>query len=174
MNFTILSIIIISIFGTLSHFLYDYSGHNKIIGLFTAVNESTWEHIKIGLTPTLMWGFIDGYIFGSNANYFLAKLLSLITIIYLIPILFYGYKYIFKKENFVIDIIIFYVTIICSNLLFSYLIKINPIPFFYQYISCISIFILFGCYMTLTLMPIKNFVFIDPVSKKFGYKGHKH
>ena len=45
----LISIIVISIIGTLSHFLYDISNHNKILGLFTAVNESTWEHIKIAL-----------------------------------------------------------------------------------------------------------------------------
>lgn len=42
MTFMIISIIIISLIGTLSHFLYDMSEHNKIVGLFTAVNESTW------------------------------------------------------------------------------------------------------------------------------------
>lgn len=41
MLFLIISIIIISIIGTLSHFLYDLCNHNKIIGLFSAVNEST-------------------------------------------------------------------------------------------------------------------------------------
>ena len=50
--FTIISIIVISLIGTLSHFLYDISKHNKVVGLFAAVNESTWEHIKIALTPT--------------------------------------------------------------------------------------------------------------------------
>lgn len=50
----LLSIIIISIVGTISHFLYDISNHNKIVGLFTAVNESIWEHIKIALTPATL------------------------------------------------------------------------------------------------------------------------
>lgn len=44
--------IVISIVGTLLHFLYEMSGHNKIVAIFAAVNESTWEHIKIALTPT--------------------------------------------------------------------------------------------------------------------------
>lgn len=48
-----LAFIVISVVGTLFHFLYDWSNHNKIVGLFAAVNESTWEHIKIALTPTM-------------------------------------------------------------------------------------------------------------------------
>ena len=74
------SIIVISIVGTLAHFLYDLSNHNKIIGLFAAVNESTWEHIKIAITPTFLWGLYDGFIYGDDPNYFIAKLLSLLDV----------------------------------------------------------------------------------------------
>ena len=70
MYFTLISIIVISLVGTLLHFLYDISKHNKFVGIFAAVNESTWEHIKIALTPTFIWGLIDGYIYGVNPNYF--------------------------------------------------------------------------------------------------------
>ena len=70
MYFMIASIIAISLIGTLSHFLYDISKHNKLVGLFCAVNESTWEHIKISLTPCLLWGVLDGFIYGTNPNYF--------------------------------------------------------------------------------------------------------
>lgn len=41
-----ISILIISVIGTLLHFLYEISHHNKYVALFAAVNESTWEHIK--------------------------------------------------------------------------------------------------------------------------------
>ena len=92
MTFVIISIVIISIVGTLSHFLYDISNHNKFIGLFSAVNESTWEHIKIALTPTLLWSLVDGIKYGSEPNYFLAKFVSLLVVILLMPILFYGYQ----------------------------------------------------------------------------------
>ena len=40
--FFLISTMFISLIGTLSHFTYDISNHNKIIGLFSAVNESTW------------------------------------------------------------------------------------------------------------------------------------
>ena len=96
-------IVIISLFGTLAHFLYDISKHNKILGLFTAVNESTWEHIKIALTPTILWSLVDGYIYGRDPNYFLAKLASLVTLVIVIPTIFYSYKLITKKSVLFID-----------------------------------------------------------------------
>lgn len=172
MSLMIISIIIISIIGTFLHFLYDITKHNKVVGIFAAVNESTWEHIKIALTPTLIWGLIDGAIYGMEPNYFLAKFISLTTIIILMPVLFYGYKFFLKKHNLIIDVIIFYIVIICSQYLFFYFIRSSSINFFGQYLSCVAIFIIIICYSTLTLMPVKNFLFKDPISNKYGYKGH--
>ena len=172
MLFIIISIIIISIVGTLAHFLYDLSNHNKFIGIFAAVNESTWEHIKIALTPTLLWGIIDGYIYGQNSNYFLAKIVSLITIIILMPLLYYSHKYIAKKDYFIFDIATFYIVIICSQLNFYSLLNIEPVNDIVRYISCVVLFIIFGFYMILTLLPLKNFIFKDPITNKYGYKAH--
>ena len=69
----LISFLVISIVGTLLHFVYEWSNHNKIVSLFAAVNESTWEHIKIALTPMFLWGLYDGYVYGFSPNYFLAK-----------------------------------------------------------------------------------------------------
>ena len=174
MTFIIISIFVISILGTIAHFLYEISGHNKIIGLFTAVNESTWEHIKIALTPTLIWSLVDGFKYGYYSNYFFAKLISLIVIIVLIPILFYGYKVVIKKDIAVINIVIFYVAIVCSQLSFYCLLKMNSVAYIYRYLSCVGLFIVFGAYLLLTLLPLENFIFKDPISKKYGFNGHKH
>lgn len=169
MLYLFVSIVIISVIGTLLHFLYDWSNHNKFIGIFAAVNESTWEHIKIALTPTLLWGLVDGFIYGTNPNYFFSKAISLLTIIILMPLLFYGHKYIAKKGYFIFDIISFYIVIIISQLVFYYLLKLRPVSFTMHYLSCVLLFIIFGCYLLLTLLPIKNFLFKDPLTNKYGY-----
>lgn len=167
-----LSIIIISILGTFFHFLYDISKHNKVVGLFAAVNESTWEHIKIALTPTILWSIYDGYIYGRNPNYFTAKLSSLLILITFIPTIFYLYKYFTNKPIIIVDILIFYIAIILSQFSFYSIIKLQTLGFTINYLSCISIFIVFGFYMVLTLLPIKSFIFKDPITNKFGFKGH--
>lgn len=166
------AVIIISLVGTLAHFMYEMSNHNKFVALFAAVNESTWEHIKIALTPSLLWGLYDGFVYGQNPNYFTAKTLSLVTIIVAIPVLFYTYKAILKKAFLPIDIIIFYISIILSQMVFRYFINMHPVQFLTEYISTIGLFIIFACYMVLTLQPLKNFMFKDPISKKYGKEGH--
>ena len=53
-RFQIFSVIFTWILGTILHFLYEWSGDNKIIASFSAVNESTWEHLKLVFFPMLI------------------------------------------------------------------------------------------------------------------------
>ncbi|MBR3132195.1 hypothetical protein IKG33_02190 [Candidatus Saccharibacteria bacterium] len=167
-----LGVVVIAVVGTLAHFIYDWSGKNKIIGLFTAVNESTWEHIKIALTPTILWSLYDGFIYGFNPNYFCAKLMSLIVLVFFIPLVFYSYQKISHKPIFMIDIATFFIAIILSQLTFYVIINLAPMWPIFQYLSCILTFVFFGCYMTLTLEPLKNLIFKDPLTGKYGFRGH--
>ena len=56
----IFSIIFTFILGTLLHFTYKLSGNNQLVGVFSAVNESTWEHLKLVFFPMLLT-IIIGY-----------------------------------------------------------------------------------------------------------------
>lgn len=169
-----IGIIFICLVGTLLHFTYEISHHNRFIAIFSAVNESTWEHIKICMTPTIIWSLYDGFIYGTNNNYLIGKSLSLLTIIILIPLLFYTYTYFTKKAILIIDIICFYITVICSNIVFNYFINLESLSFIYTYLSCILLFIEMGSYMFLTFNPIKHFIFEDPITHKYGISGHTH
>ena len=86
---TIIGIIFISLIGTLLHFMYEWTNHNKVVSLFAAVNESTWEHIKIALTPIFIWTLYDGAVYGLNPNYFVAKMVSILVIILLVKLIYY-------------------------------------------------------------------------------------
>ncbi len=165
-------IVFVCVLGTLLHFVYEFFHHNKFVAIFAAVNESTWEHIKIGMTPTILFCLYDGFIYGLNPNYIIGKSLCLATIIILIPILFYSYTFFTKKSILAIDVICFYITIICSQLVFNYFINSSALPFIYTYLSCILLFIEICAYMMLTFNPLKNFIFKDPISHKYGLKGH--
>ena len=66
--FAIIAFIITSILGVLLHFAYDFSGHNIIIGLFTPVNESTWEHLKLLFFPALICMIMGLFIIKPQVN----------------------------------------------------------------------------------------------------------
>lgn len=167
-----ISIIIISIIGTLLHFLYDISNHNKFIAIIASVNESTWEHIKIALTPMLLWGLFDGFKYGNLDNYFIAKGISLLAVILVIPIIFYSYRVITKKAILFIDIAIFYIAIIIGQILFYYIISLNPFSFIFKYLGIVLLFTIFSIYMIGTLLPLKGIIFKDPLTDKYGIDGH--
>ena len=59
-----------SLFGTLLHFLYEWTGKNNFTALFSGVNESTWEHMKLLFFPLLIFSIIEYYIFGRNETYY--------------------------------------------------------------------------------------------------------
>lgn len=170
--FVLISAVVISLVGTLAHFLYDIAHHNKVMGLFAAVNESTWEHTKIALTPMLLCGLVDGWLFGADPNYFLAKFFSLVAVIVLIPLLFYGYKALLGRDVLVLDILIFYVAIFAGQGLFGWLLMVGSLGFVGQYLGCVGLFAALACYMVFTLMPVRNFLFRDPITHRYGFRAH--
>ena len=59
LKFEIISTIFIMIVGTLLHFTFRWSNNNPLVGIFSAVNESVWEHLKLIFFPMLIVGIID-------------------------------------------------------------------------------------------------------------------
>jgi hypothetical protein len=51
----ILSGVLISLIGSLLHFVYHLSNCMALLGFFGAVNESVWEHLKLMLWPMIAW-----------------------------------------------------------------------------------------------------------------------
>lgn len=169
----ILEMIVISILGTLLHFTYDWSNHNKVVALFSAVNESTWEHVKMAFSATIFCSIFDSWWLGSNPNYFVGKLASLLAIVIIMPSIFYGYTHFTKRCILPIDIASFFVTVIGSTLVFYGILNMQPLSHIVRYLGTIGLFAVFGSYMVLTLMPLKNFLFLDPITVKYGIEAHK-
>ena len=58
--------IFISVLGVLLHFTYDWSNQNSLIGLFSATNESTFEHLKLIFFPMLLLTILELYFNKDN------------------------------------------------------------------------------------------------------------
>lgn len=172
MLIVVVGILFISMIGTISHFLYDLTNHNRIMALFVAVNESIWEHIKIALTPTFLWSIVLLFMYGSYPNFWLSQLLSAVTILFLIPLLFFGYKIIAKRSILAIDVTIFYIAIIVSQIIGYYILNLPEAFKLVEYLSIIFFFVIFSIYLLGTIMPPNNKIFVDPITNKKGIEGH--
>lgn len=81
-----------SALGTFLHFLFDLSGQSVVASLFSAVNESIWEHMKLIYFPMLLFGLIEYFLRGRDeAGFWYKKLAGMALGLTLIPVLYYTY-----------------------------------------------------------------------------------
>ena len=81
-----------AIAGTLLHFLFDWTGGNAIAALFSAVNESIWEHLKLLYYPMFVFSLIEYWAWGKFAeSFWCVKLRSILLGLALIPTAYYTY-----------------------------------------------------------------------------------
>lgn len=170
----IVSSLIVIIIGSLLHFAYAWSHKNRFVAIFSAVNESTWEHIKIALVPTFV-SFVFIANFGAikdTTAFFPAAAVSVIVLILGIILPFYAYSKLLKKFILPIDISIFCIAIFLSQLIFDTILNFGPFStltqLFSALVALIAIFMTFFC----TFHPPKFFLFLDPITKKYGIDGH--
>lgn len=112
----IVVIILAIVFGTLLHFTYEWSGENRIVGLFSATNESVWEHLKLVFYPMLILAIVEYFVVKKEANnYIEAKSLEIFLAIAFIIVFYYTYTGIIGKTFFIIDILTFIISIILGE-----------------------------------------------------------
>ena len=59
--------------GTFFHFLFDILNQNVFVGLFTPVNESVWEHLKLIYFPYVVSMIVEYFIYGKEAYNFVSS-----------------------------------------------------------------------------------------------------
>ncbi len=155
----IIEFLFISILGTILHFTYQKSHKNILVGLISAKNESTWEHIKIALTPYFVFLLLEIPFNYQLPNFIFAKFIELATIILTIPFLFYGYQKFLKKDIPIFDIAIFYISILLAIFLEYLIINLKACSFLINYLSLLSILAIFIYYLLTNFLIPKSFIF---------------
>ena len=111
-KYIIIGIIFTLVFGSLQHFFYEWSGNNALVGIFSPVNESVFEHLKLLYFPMTIWIIIGYFLYGKkNRNYFFSAICGL------------SVGMITKTNYLVIDLTIYFVSVCLSFLLFGYIYK---------------------------------------------------
>lgn len=99
--------------GNLLHFVYDWTGKSVAAALFAAVNESTWEHMKLLAVPWILFSIVECIVLRSGGTT-APRAAGLLVGLAAIPLLFYGYKGIVGKGSMVVDILIFQVAVLLA------------------------------------------------------------
>ncbi len=99
-----------ALFGTLLHFLYDWTGGSALVAPFSGVNESTWEHMKLLFWPMFTYAIVQSVFFKDREDFWCVKLKGTLLGLLLIPILFYTYNGVVGRSPDWINIAIFFVS----------------------------------------------------------------
>ena len=97
----------VSIVGTLWHFIYQWTGDNRLVALVCPVNESPWEHLKLLWFPFLLWCLINLRSTKGQSGAWARHCVGALTGIGVITALFFTYKGIIGGDIMALDIISF-------------------------------------------------------------------
>lgn len=168
--YTILGILFTVVLGILLHFVFEWSNQNRIVGFFSPINESTWEHIKMLAYPMLIFSGLEYIKTGPvYDNFIIAKALGILAGMLSIVMLFYTYTGVIGKSVVVVDIIIYILSVIIAYLISSYLLKHRTFhSSIFQPIGVLIILAIIIAFMWFTFFPPKIPLFMDPSTKSYG------
>lgn len=170
LKFQIFSIIFVSILGTLLHFAFEWSGENKIVATFSAVNESTWEHLKLLFFPMLITTIIGYFYIGKDVpNFLCAKMYGIITAMLFVIVFFYTYTGIIGNNFAILDIGSFFIAVILGEYIAYKIATSSDSKFKCNPKLAISILlILLGTFIVFTYLTPTIGLFKDPIENEYG------
>ncbi len=160
--------VVATFLGTLLHFLYDWT-NLPFFALFSAVNESTWEHMKILFLPMFFVAVVTWAITGKTyENFWCVKARGILLATILIPVLFYTYKGVFGEPPAVVNILIFFLS---AGIATVYETKF----FLEEDTACKSPILAFSilclvavCFFVFTFFPPRIPLLLDPLFGDYG------
>ena len=103
------------IIGTLLHFTYEWSGENPFVALYSPVNESVWEHLKLLFFPVLLYTFFEIIVLYKTSGHFLtSRLLAVCIGMFFIASAFFTYTGLLGRDFLALDILIFIFSVLLT------------------------------------------------------------
>lgn len=156
-----LSLILVILLGTVSHFVYEYSGRSPVCALFFPVNESIWEHLKLLFFPFLLITIFQYKKNNSDlASFFYYRFLGVLSGMAATLILFYTYTGIIGKHLLVADILIFIFSVIFSFFMSIYVQK-KQLPYPTKAVVIFLWILLSVCFFIFTFYPPNIALFLS-------------
>lgn len=162
-----ISTLFIMIMGVLLHFTFEWSHNNVIVGLFSPINESVWEHLKLLFFPMLISTMIVYVYKGKKVeNYLCAKVVGILSALFFLVFFFYTYTGIIGKNLAFVDISSFFIAVIIGQYV-SYQ-KMQEQCFCINLVAPIILLMISLSFFLFTFFPPQIGLFQDPITKTFG------
>ena len=161
-----------AIVGTLLHFLFDWADRNIIAALFSAVNESIWEHMKLLFYPMVIFSLIEYRFWGKGLSAFWCiKLIGTLVGLTLIPVVYYTYTGILGVSADWFNISIFFIAAGVSYLLETKQFQNSCTCPLSAKCALILLGLISLIFTALTFFPPHIPFFRDPINGSYGFFG---
>jgi len=118
---------VVIVWGSLNHFIYEWSGKSDGVKWFAASNESVFEHMKLPVWPFLVMTLLMVFLVREPEDVWLSRSLGLIFLLLFIPFIFYLYTGGHDRESILaVDITLFVVAIALGHVLSYFFAKQFP------------------------------------------------
>lgn len=155
--FTIFGFIFISIFATITNYIYEIFSINKLTNFLNQVDsKGIWSKINVTILPILMWSLVGLPILGNNANYIISVIVNIIVSCAIIYEIRYGAILLTNKENEKINLISIYIATFIGQIVGFMILKMKPILSSNYLISICGIILLLIIHTILIIRPPKN------------------
>lgn len=158
------------VLGTVLHFLFDWTNGNIFAALFSAVNESIWEHMKLLFYPMVLFAVLQYRAWSREvASFWCVKLFGILAGIVLIPVLYYTYTGILGASAGWFNIALFFIVAAFVYWLESKMFLKGVTYRIPDRAAVFGICLVGLAFTVLTFWPPHVPLFQDPVSGTYGY-----
>ena len=151
----------IGLIGAALHFTFELSNFsNMVVAFFSAVNESTWEHLKMVFWPGLIFTLIEySYIRDRVNNFLVAKSVSLFVMPLIITLGWYAYTPFTQKSIFRLDLLLFYIAVFAGQIISYKLLMRESLSEKANVMSGVGLGVMLFAFSTFTFYPPEIFLF---------------
>lgn len=154
--------------GTFLHFLYDLTGQATWAALFSGVNESTWEHMKLLFFPMFIYAIVQSFFFRERGDFWCVKLRGTLLGLALIPLIFYTYNGVIGKSPDLINIAIFFISAALAYIYEACLFKREKLRCNYPKLAFVALCAIAVLFFVFTFDAPELGIFKDPITGTYG------
>ena len=171
LRWELIGVIVISVLGTILHFAFEWSGEWAPLGAISAVNESVWEHLKIGFWPALFYAILEyPFLKRFTNNFMIAKAAGICAIPVGIVVLFYSYTAAIGRHILVVDILIFIIAIAVGQIISYRILVEHQLSRLLSKLGLALLLLLAVCFVLFTFFPPELPIFRDPMIGTYGVR----
>lgn len=154
--FGMFGFIFISMFATLTNYIYDIFPMNKYTNfLYQLDNKGIWGKISVTVFPILLWSLVELPILGNNSNFLIGVIINILVSCAVIFEIKYGIGLLINKENNTINLISIYIATLIGQLVSYMIFKMDPFFQGNHIMSILGMVLLLNLYIIVIIKPPK-------------------